>query len=58
MRIFFSALYGDTTSYTAVKTGEEMINGVKTQIINVIPTEDTADLILENSGSMMQEDWF
>ncbi|MFI5135524.1 MAG: hypothetical protein ACHQD9_06700 [Chitinophagales bacterium] len=36
----------DTTSYTAVKTGEEIINGVKTQIINVIPLRDTTDLIL------------
>jgi len=36
----------DTSSYAAIKTGEEIIGGVKTQIINVIPTKDTADLIL------------
>jgi len=43
---FLFSTLRDTTSYTAVKTGEEVINGVKTQIINVIPTKDTADLIL------------
>jgi len=43
---FLFSTLRDTTSYTAVKTGEELINGVKTQIINVIPTKDTADLIL------------
>jgi len=45
VNIFFETLK-DTTAYTAVKTGEEIINGVKTQIINVIPMKDTADLIL------------
>jgi hypothetical protein len=43
---FFSTTLADTTNYTAVKTGEEMVNGVKTQIISVIPLRDTSDLVL------------
>ncbi|MEP7127339.1 MAG: hypothetical protein ABI729_00670 [Chitinophagales bacterium] len=42
---YFTAL-ADTNSFTAVKTGEEMIGGVKVQVINVIPSADTSDLIL------------
>ncbi|HUM46724.1 MAG TPA: hypothetical protein PLD84_07350, partial [Chitinophagales bacterium] len=43
--IYFATLAG-TNSFTAVKTGEEMIGNVKTQVINVIPSEDTSDLVL------------
>lgn len=43
---FFFMTLADTTKYTAVKTGEEMIGSVKTHIINVIPNKDTSDLIL------------
>ncbi|MBK9731047.1 MAG: hypothetical protein IPO83_07145 [Chitinophagaceae bacterium] len=42
---YFTAL-ADTNSFTAVKTGEEMIGGVQVQVINVIPSADTSDLIL------------
>jgi outer membrane lipoprotein-sorting protein len=43
---FFFTTIADTTQYTAVKTGEEMIDAVKTHIVNVIPNKDTSDLIL------------
>lgn len=43
---FFSTTLADTSNYTAVKTGEEMISGVRTQIISIIPLKDTSDLIL------------
>ncbi|MEO6168896.1 MAG: hypothetical protein ABIO46_05180 [Chitinophagales bacterium] len=43
--IYFSTL-ADTNSFTAVKTGEEMIGTVKTHIISVIPSKDTSDLVL------------
>jgi hypothetical protein len=43
---FLFTTLADTSNYTAVKTGEEMIGNVKTQIINVIPNKDTSDLIL------------
>lgn len=42
---YFTAL-ADTNSFTAVKTGEEVLEGVKVQVINVIPHADTSDLIL------------
>lgn len=43
---FFFAVLSDTGSYTAVKTGEEMVNGIITNVINIIPLQDTSDLIL------------
>lgn len=43
---FLLSTLRDTTSYTAIKTGEETVNGVNTKIINIIPSADTADLIL------------
>lgn len=43
---FYFTTLSDTNNYTAVKTGEEIINSVKTQIINVIPSSDTSDLVL------------
>ncbi len=43
---FLFATIADTTQYTAVITGEEMMGMVKTQIVNVIPNKDTSDLIL------------
>lgn len=36
----------DTTSYTAVFTGKEKIGASLTQIISVLPSEDTGDLVL------------
>ncbi len=43
---FLFTSIADTTAFTAVKTGEEIIGGIKTSIINVIPNQDTSDLIL------------
>jgi hypothetical protein len=43
---FFFITIADTTQFTAVKTGEEMIGTAKTHVINVIPNKDTSDLIL------------
>jgi hypothetical protein len=43
---FLLSTLRDTTSYTAIKTGEEVVNGVNTKIINIIPAADSADLIL------------
>ncbi|GDX51938.1 hypothetical protein LBMAG27_09850 [Bacteroidota bacterium] len=40
------AMLSDTNTYSAIKTGTEIINGVNTTIITVIPNTDTADLIL------------
>lgn len=40
------AMLKDTLSYNAIKTGTEIINGVSTTIITVIPNADTSDLIL------------
>lgn len=40
------AMLEDTNSYSAIKTGTEITNGVNTSIITVIPSSDTADLIL------------
>lgn len=42
----FSKILKDTLSYMAVFAGIEIINSAKTQIINLIPNEDTGDLIL------------
>jgi hypothetical protein len=43
---FVFAALSDKDTYTAVGTGTEMINGTKTDIVNVIPSADTSDLIL------------
>lgn len=43
---FFLVTLADTNSYTAVKTGEEIINNLETQVINIIPAKDSGDLIL------------
>ena len=40
------AMLEDTSSYSAIKTGTVITNGVNTSIITVIPNSDTADLIL------------
>jgi len=40
------AMLEDTNSYSAIKTGTEITNGFNTSIITVIPSSDTADLIL------------
>jgi hypothetical protein len=42
----FTATLKDTFSYMAVMSGSEVVNKVKTQIINIIPNEDTGDLIV------------
>ncbi|HAP01781.1 MAG TPA: hypothetical protein DCQ93_07665 [Bacteroidetes bacterium] len=43
---YMFAMLSDTASYTAFKSGNEMVNGVNCSIINVLPLKDTADLIL------------
>lgn len=43
---YMMAMLLDTNSYSAIKTGTEIINGITTTIISVIPSADTADLIL------------
>jgi hypothetical protein len=43
---FFLSIIADTTSYTAVMSGGEMVSGVKTKLINIIPAQDSGDLIL------------
>lgn len=43
---FVFAALSDTDTYTAVGTGTEMIRGTRTEIVNVIPSADTSDLIL------------
>jgi hypothetical protein len=43
---FLFSTLRDTTAYTAVKTGEESLGGVRVQVISVIPARDTGDLIL------------
>jgi hypothetical protein len=42
---FLLKALADTNSYTAVKTGEELINKVSTSVISIIPHTDT-DLVL------------
>lgn len=39
-------MLGDTTSYTAVMTGKELIGHTETSIVNIITLSDTSDLIL------------
>ena len=41
-----SKMLADTNSFTAVMQGTEMIAGISTNIINIIPLSDTSDLIL------------
>lgn len=40
------AIIADTNSFTAITTGNEMLNGVSTVIINVIPFSDTGNVVL------------
>jgi len=42
----FQKVIRDTNSYTAVITGQEKIGQTLTQVLNVIPGQDTSDLIL------------
>ena len=42
----FSATIKDTTTYTAIITGKEKIGDVITQVVNIIPNENSKDLIL------------
>src|SRR5687767_11924947 len=41
-----SKMLADTNSFTAVMQGNELIAGVQTTIISIIPLSDTTDLIL------------
>lgn len=41
-----SKMIADTNSFTAIMQGNELINGIQTNIINIIPLADTSDLIL------------
>ncbi|MDF2438824.1 MAG: hypothetical protein K0Q95_3200 [Bacteroidota bacterium] len=41
-----SKMLADTNAFTAVAQGTEMIAGVNTSILNIIPLSDTSDLIL------------
>lgn len=41
-----SKMLADSNSYTAVLQGTEMINEIKTSIVNIIPLSDTSDLVL------------
>jgi outer membrane lipoprotein-sorting protein len=41
-----SKMIADTNSFTAVVQGNELLNGINTVLINIIPLSDTADLIL------------
>lgn len=42
----FTSLLKDSLSYMAVISGNEIVNKVKSQIISIIPNEDTGDLIV------------
>jgi hypothetical protein len=42
----FGKIISDTADFTAVKTGEEVLNGVKTSIVNILPGDASGDLIL------------
>lgn len=39
-------LVNDTVNYTAISQSIELINGIKTSLINLIPNNDTSDVIL------------
>ncbi|MEO6904290.1 MAG: hypothetical protein ABI315_14215 [Bacteroidia bacterium] len=41
-----SQILKDTTSFTAIYQGTELIDKIKTSVINIIPLSDTTDLIL------------
>lgn len=41
-----SKMLADTNSFTAILQGGEIINGIQTSIVNIIPLSDTSDLIL------------
>jgi hypothetical protein len=41
-----SKMIADTNSFTAVIQGNEILNGINTTIVNIIPLSDTSDLIL------------
>ncbi|MGZ4033469.1 MAG: hypothetical protein ACXVPU_11275 [Bacteroidia bacterium] len=41
-----SKMLADSNSFTAILQGTELINGVQTSIVNIIPLSDTSDLIL------------
>jgi outer membrane lipoprotein-sorting protein len=41
-----SKMLADTNSFTAIMQGNELLNGIQTSIINIIPLSDTSDLIL------------
>jgi outer membrane lipoprotein-sorting protein len=42
----FGKIISDTSDFTAVKTGDEVLKGVKTSIVNILPGDPTGDLIL------------
>ena len=44
--IRFSGCLADPNSYTAIFQGEEIIDSLKTQVVNVIPLSDTSDIVL------------
>lgn len=39
-------LLNDTTNYTAILQANEIVNNIKTSLINLIPNNDTSDVIL------------
>lgn len=41
-----SKMLGDTNSFTAIIQGNELLNGIQTSVVNIIPLSDTSDLIL------------
>jgi len=42
----FGKIISDTSDFTAVKTGDEVLKGVKTSIVNILPGDPMGDLIL------------
>lgn len=41
-----SRMLADTSGYTAIVQGTELINGVQTSVVNIIPLTDTSDLLI------------
>jgi hypothetical protein len=41
-----NSLVNDTVNYTAIFQSFELVNGVKTNLINLIPNNDTSDVVL------------
>ena len=39
-------LLADASSYTAVTAGKESLSGVATEIVNIIPSSDTSDVVI------------